>query len=80
MSGATRRVVTATEHPYGRLTVFCDDGSVFVYHKGLWRESDPVPGTEADQAAAAEAHRQAMADRSQRALALESTAASGDES
>jgi len=60
--------------------VFCDDGSVFVYHQGLWRESDPVPGTEADRAAAAEAHRQAMADRSQRALALESTAASGDES
>ena len=75
MSGTTRRVVAATEHPYGRLTVFCDDGSVFVYHNGLWRENDPVPGTEADQAAAAEAHRQAMADRSQRPLALESTAA-----
>ena len=75
MSGTTRRVVAATEHPYGGLTVFCDDGSVFVYHDGLWRENDPVPGTEADQAAAAEAHRQAMADRSQRALALESTAA-----
>ena len=79
MSGTTRRVVAATENPYGRLTVSCDDGSVFVYHDGLWRENDPVPGTEADQAAAAEAHCQAMADRSQRALALESTAVSGDE-
>lgn len=80
MRGTIRKVVAATESPYGRLTVVCDDGSVFAYHNGLWCESDPVPGTEADQAAVAEAHRQAMADMSQRALALEPTAVSGDES
>ena len=79
MSGTTRRVVAATENPVGRLTVVCDDGSVFVYDAGQWRENDPVPGTEADQATVAEAHHQALADMSQRALALESTAASGDD-
>ena len=63
MNGTTRRVVAATENPYGRLTVVCDDGSVFVYDAGHWRENDPVPGTEADL----------------RALALESTAAPGDD-
>lgn len=80
MSGDTRRVVAATESPYGQLTVVCDDGSVFVYHGGLWRENDPVPGTEAAQTLDAAEYHRATKDRSQRALALlESTEVPGSE-
>lgn len=49
MSGSNRKVVAATEHPSGRLTVVCDDGSVFAFYEDKWTESRPVPGTDAEQ-------------------------------
>ena len=43
-----RRVVAAMEEQSGKLTVVCDDGSVFTYGGDKWRESTPpVPGTPA---------------------------------
>ena len=42
------RVVAAIERKTGKLTVVCDDGSVFTLDGDKWCEVPPVPGTLAE--------------------------------
>ena len=47
----SRTVVAATAMRDGKdVVVVCDDGTVFVWSGGPWRELPAVPGTEADEA------------------------------